>query len=123
MRYAPRGVVAVISPWNFPIAIPMGMTRRGLATGNTVVLKPAEQSPGCGLMVVRALREAACRRRARAAARRGRRGAALVRHPRVHDDRVHRQRPVGLEIMRAAAEARGAATSSASSPRWAARTA
>ena len=57
MHYGPRGVVAVISPWNFPIAIPMGMTAAGLATGNTVVLKPAEQSPGCGYMVVRALRE------------------------------------------------------------------
>jgi RHH-type proline utilization regulon transcriptional repressor/proline dehydrogenase/delta 1-pyrroline-5-carboxylate dehydrogenase len=43
MRYAPRGVVAVISPWNFPVAIPTGMVAAGLATGNTVVLKPAEQ--------------------------------------------------------------------------------
>ena len=40
MRYAPRGVVAVISPWNFPIAIPMGMVAAGLATGNAVILKP-----------------------------------------------------------------------------------
>ena len=68
MRYAPRGVVAVVAPWNFPMAIPMGMTAAGLATGNSVVLKPAEQSPGCGLMVVRALREAGVPpRRARAA--------------------------------------------------------
>jgi len=44
MRYAPRGVVAVVAPWNFPIAIPMGMTAAGLATGNSVVLKPAEQA-------------------------------------------------------------------------------
>jgi RHH-type transcriptional regulator, proline utilization regulon repressor / proline dehydrogenase / delta 1-pyrroline-5-carboxylate dehydrogenase len=43
MRYAPRGVVAVVAPWNFPMAIPMGMTAAGLATGNSVVLKPAEQ--------------------------------------------------------------------------------
>ena len=45
MRYAPRGVVAVIAPWNFPLAIPAGMVAAGLAAGNAVVLKPAEQSP------------------------------------------------------------------------------
>ncbi|HEY4824532.1 MAG TPA: aldehyde dehydrogenase family protein, partial [Solirubrobacteraceae bacterium] len=45
LRYVPRGVVAVISPWNFPLAIPCGMTAAALVTGNAVVLKPAEQSP------------------------------------------------------------------------------
>jgi RHH-type proline utilization regulon transcriptional repressor/proline dehydrogenase/delta 1-pyrroline-5-carboxylate dehydrogenase len=40
----PRGVVAVIGPWNFPLAIPLGMTAAALVTGNTVVVKPAEQS-------------------------------------------------------------------------------
>ena len=74
MRYAPRGVVAVISPWNFPIAIPTGMVAAGLATGNAVVLKPAEQSPGCGLHGrAGAARGRRARRRAGAAARRGRR--------------------------------------------------
>ncbi|MBI3865816.1 MAG: L-glutamate gamma-semialdehyde dehydrogenase, partial [Planctomycetia bacterium] len=43
--YRPRGVVAVIAPWNFPLAILTGMTVAALATGNTVVMKPAEQSP------------------------------------------------------------------------------
>ncbi len=41
----PRGVAAIIAPWNFPLAILAGMTTAALATGNTVVLKPAEQSP------------------------------------------------------------------------------
>ena len=45
MRYAPRGVAAVITPWNFPLAIPCGMTAAALAAGNAAVLKPAEQSP------------------------------------------------------------------------------
>ena len=58
LRFQPRGVVAVISPWNFPVAIPMGMVSAGLATGNAVVLKPAEQAPACGYFVVKALREA-----------------------------------------------------------------
>ena len=42
--YRPRGVTVVIAPWNFPLAILTGMTAAALATGNTVVMKPAEQS-------------------------------------------------------------------------------
>jgi RHH-type proline utilization regulon transcriptional repressor/proline dehydrogenase/delta 1-pyrroline-5-carboxylate dehydrogenase len=42
--YLPRGVAAVIAPWNFPLAILTGMTTAALVTGNTVVMKPAEQS-------------------------------------------------------------------------------
>ena len=44
-EYMPRGVAAVIAPWNFPLAILTGMTTAALVTGNTVVMKPAEQSP------------------------------------------------------------------------------
>jgi RHH-type transcriptional regulator, proline utilization regulon repressor / proline dehydrogenase / delta 1-pyrroline-5-carboxylate dehydrogenase len=44
-EYIPRGVTAIISPWNFPLAILTGMTTAALVTGNTVVMKPAEQSP------------------------------------------------------------------------------
>lgn len=40
-----RGVVAVISPWNFPLAIPCGMISSALVAGNTVAFKPAEQTP------------------------------------------------------------------------------
>jgi RHH-type proline utilization regulon transcriptional repressor/proline dehydrogenase/delta 1-pyrroline-5-carboxylate dehydrogenase len=105
MHYAPRGVVAVISPWNFPIAIPMGMVAAGLATGNTVVLKPAEQSPGCGLMVVQALREAGVPPGAVALLPgEGEAGAALVRDPGVATIAFTGSSPVGLEIIRAAAE-------------------
>jgi 1-pyrroline-5-carboxylate dehydrogenase len=45
IRYLPLGVGAVISPWNFPLAIVAGMTAAAIVTGNTVVLKPAEQTP------------------------------------------------------------------------------
>ena len=58
MRFAPRGVVAVIAPWNFPFAIPTGMSAAALASGNAVVLKPAEQTPACAAAVASALREA-----------------------------------------------------------------
>jgi RHH-type proline utilization regulon transcriptional repressor/proline dehydrogenase/delta 1-pyrroline-5-carboxylate dehydrogenase len=42
--YEPRGVTAVIAPWNFPLAILCGMTTAAMVTGNTVVMKPSEQS-------------------------------------------------------------------------------
>jgi RHH-type transcriptional regulator, proline utilization regulon repressor / proline dehydrogenase / delta 1-pyrroline-5-carboxylate dehydrogenase len=105
MRYTPRGVVAVISPWNFPIAIPTGMVAAGLATGNTVVLKPAEQSPGCGLMVVQALREAGVPPGALALLPgEGDVGAALVRHRDVQTIAFTGSGPVGLEILKTAAD-------------------
>jgi len=43
--YRPRGVGVIISPWNFPLAILTGMTTAAIVTGNTVIMKPAEQSP------------------------------------------------------------------------------
>jgi len=105
MRYAPRGVAAVIAPWNFPIAIPTGMVSAALATGNTVVLKPAEQSPGCGLMVVQALREAGVPPGAIGLLPgNGTAGAALVRHRDVATIAFTGSGPVGLEIMKTAAE-------------------
>ena len=58
LTYAPRGVGVVIAPWNFPLAIPMGMTAAALVAGNPVVLKPAEQSPGVAWQIVRAFRAA-----------------------------------------------------------------
>ena len=45
VRYLPMGVGAIISPWNFPLAIMAGMTVSAVVTGNTVVTKPAEQTP------------------------------------------------------------------------------
>jgi RHH-type proline utilization regulon transcriptional repressor/proline dehydrogenase/delta 1-pyrroline-5-carboxylate dehydrogenase len=104
LRYAPRGVAAVIAPWNFPLAIACGMTAGALAAGNAAVLKPAEQSPGCGLEVVRALREAGLPADALALLPgEGETGAALVRHPGVHVIAFTGSAPVGLEILEAAA--------------------
>ena len=42
--YRPRGIVGVIAPWNFPLAILTGMVSSAIVSGNTVVMKPAEQS-------------------------------------------------------------------------------
>ncbi len=44
LSYEGRGVAAIIAPWNFPLAILCGMTTAALVAGNTVVMKPAEQS-------------------------------------------------------------------------------
>ena len=105
MRYVPRGVAAVISPWNFPLAIPLGMTAAALVTGNAAVLKPAEQSPGSALVLVRALHEAGVPAEALALVPGfGEVGAALVRHPGVHVIAFTGSQAVGLEIVRAAAE-------------------
>ncbi|HEY7117451.1 MAG TPA: L-glutamate gamma-semialdehyde dehydrogenase, partial [Tepidisphaeraceae bacterium] len=54
----PRGVAIVIAPWNFPLAILLGMTTASLVTGNTVVMKPAEQSPVVGAKFMEVLEEA-----------------------------------------------------------------
>ncbi len=43
--YQPKGIVVVIPPWNFPMAICVGMATAAIVSGNTVVLKPASQSP------------------------------------------------------------------------------
>jgi RHH-type proline utilization regulon transcriptional repressor/proline dehydrogenase/delta 1-pyrroline-5-carboxylate dehydrogenase len=53
--YRPRGVAAVIAPWNFPLAILTGMTAAALVTGNTVVMKPAEQSSIVGYKLMEIL--------------------------------------------------------------------
>src|SRR5262245_2139342 len=45
VHYVPRGVVAVIAPWNFPFSIPMGEVLMSLIAGNGVVLKPSEMTP------------------------------------------------------------------------------
>jgi RHH-type proline utilization regulon transcriptional repressor/proline dehydrogenase/delta 1-pyrroline-5-carboxylate dehydrogenase len=57
-EHLPRGVAVVIPPWNFPLAIPCGMTVAALVAGNTVVLKPAEQSPVIAWRLVQVLQEA-----------------------------------------------------------------
>ncbi|MDQ6798798.1 MAG: bifunctional proline dehydrogenase/L-glutamate gamma-semialdehyde dehydrogenase [Actinomycetota bacterium] len=55
LHYSGRGVGAVISPWNFPLAIPTGMVVAALVTGNAVVFKPAEQTPAVAACLVEAL--------------------------------------------------------------------
>src|SRR5207247_6138055 len=57
-HYLPRGVALVVAPWNFPMAILTGMVSAALVTGNTVIMKPAEQAAVCGAMVMEMFEEA-----------------------------------------------------------------
>jgi RHH-type proline utilization regulon transcriptional repressor/proline dehydrogenase/delta 1-pyrroline-5-carboxylate dehydrogenase len=105
LGFVPRGIAAVISPWNFPLAIPCGMTAAALVTGNAVILKPAEQSPGLALRLVQALRAGGVPPAALALLPgEGDVGAALVRHPEVATIAFTGSLPVGREIVRAAAD-------------------
>ena len=58
MRRKPRGVTGCITPWNFPIAIPYWHMAVALVEGNTVVFKPAEQTPRCAQVIAELFDEA-----------------------------------------------------------------
>jgi RHH-type proline utilization regulon transcriptional repressor/proline dehydrogenase/delta 1-pyrroline-5-carboxylate dehydrogenase len=58
LRLIARGPWVCISPWNFPLAIFMGQVAAALSTGNTVLAKPAEQTPGVALEAVKLLHAA-----------------------------------------------------------------
>ncbi len=58
VQHVPVGVVALATPWNFPIAIPAELLGPALANGNTVVWKPSEITPGCGQILAEVLAQA-----------------------------------------------------------------
>jgi len=57
LTYIPLGVCIVIPPWNFPLAILVGMTTAAIVSGNTVVLKPSSDSPAIAQMFVELMEE------------------------------------------------------------------
>jgi len=106
LYHLPRGTAAVISPWNFPLAIACGMVVAGLVTGNTVVLKPAEQTSLIAGELARILLEAGVPPTAFAllpglGEEVGRR---LVAHPHVDMICFTGSKSVGLEILATAAK-------------------
>ena len=77
-----RGVFATIAPWNFPLAIFIGPAAAALAAGNTVLAKPAEQTPLLGALAVRLCHEAGIPNDViQVLPGDGRVGAAIVAHP------------------------------------------
>lgn len=57
LRYIPLGVGVIVPPWNFALAILVGMTSAAVVTGNTVVLKPSSDSPAIGWKFFELMRE------------------------------------------------------------------
>lgn len=105
----PLGVVGIITPWNFPIAIPAWKIVPALAFGNTVVFKPATATPLCAVHLVAALEEAGL---PQGVLNMVTGSAGAVGDPIVQDDRVVAisftgSNEVGLEIKKIAS-ARGA---------------
>ncbi|HZZ30264.1 MAG TPA: L-glutamate gamma-semialdehyde dehydrogenase [Pirellulales bacterium] len=106
LLYVPRGVAAIIAPWNFPLAILTGMTVAALATGNTVIMKPAEQSSVVAAKLMEIFREIELPAgvlhylpgKGEVV------GAAVVEHPDVALIAFTGSRPVGLAINAKAAE-------------------
>ncbi|MDX2132548.1 MAG: proline dehydrogenase family protein [Planctomycetota bacterium] len=115
--HQPRGVAVVIAPWNFPLAICCGMAVAALVTGNTVIVKPSEQTLGIASIMIDILRDSLREVLAEAGGARvrtddivqfcpgpgSRTGAALVRDPRVALIAFTGSREVGLDILNAAA--------------------
>jgi acyl-CoA reductase-like NAD-dependent aldehyde dehydrogenase len=54
----PRGVIAIVAPWNYPVAIPCGGFAAAIMSGNAVVFKPSEHAPACGEELARLFRQA-----------------------------------------------------------------
>jgi len=99
-----RGVAVVISPWNFPLAICVGMVSAALSTGNTVIVKPAEQTPGIARLACDILWDAGVPRSVlHYLAGDGETvGAALVRDERIALIAFTGSKAVGLDIIQAA---------------------
>jgi aldehyde dehydrogenase (NAD+) len=102
----PIGVVGVITPWNFPIAIPSWKIVPALVCGNTVVFKPATDTPLLGLRFVELLAEAGLPPGVVNVVHGGggEVGDRLVRHPDVRVITITGSRETGVAVMAAAAE-------------------
>jgi 1-pyrroline-5-carboxylate dehydrogenase len=108
LTYIPLGVGAVIPPWNFPLAIMAGMTTAAIVTGNTVVLKPASDSPAIAAQFFALLEECGlpagvCNFLTGSG---GEVGNTLVEHPKTRFICFTGSRDVGLDINTLAAQPR-----------------
>jgi 1-pyrroline-5-carboxylate dehydrogenase len=105
LLYVPLGVGAIISPWNFPLAIMAGMTSAAIVAGNTVVLKPSSESPTVAARLMEIFEEAGlppgvvnfCPGSGASF------GNAIVEHPKTRFIAFTGSKAVGLEIHQRAA--------------------
>jgi RHH-type proline utilization regulon transcriptional repressor/proline dehydrogenase/delta 1-pyrroline-5-carboxylate dehydrogenase len=108
IRRRGRGVFLCISPWNFPLAIFLGQVSAALAAGNSVVAKPAEQTPLIAYEAVRLMHEAGVPVSSlQLVPGDGAVGARLVAHPKVAGVAFTGSTEVAWAINRALAEKRG----------------
>lgn len=100
--YIPRGVNLVIAPWNFPLAILTGMVGASLVTGNTCIMKPAEQSTGVASTLMNLFIEAGVPKGVlQFLPGIGEEvGAYLVEHPQIASVLFTGSKEVGLEILK-----------------------
>jgi 1-pyrroline-5-carboxylate dehydrogenase len=103
--YLPLGVVAVIPPWNFPLAIPAGMAAAAIAAGNTVVLKPSSDSPANAYVFAQVMADAGLPPGVLnvITGSGGRIGDPLVQHPRVRMVAFTGSKDVGIRLYEQAA--------------------
>jgi acyl-CoA reductase-like NAD-dependent aldehyde dehydrogenase len=107
-RRRPLGVVGLVTPWNFPIAIPAWKLAPALAAGNAAVIKPASAAPGAALQLLAALHDAGVPEDVAQAVLGGADiGRALVEDPHVQAVSFTGSTAVGGELA-ARAHARGA---------------
>jgi RHH-type proline utilization regulon transcriptional repressor/proline dehydrogenase/delta 1-pyrroline-5-carboxylate dehydrogenase len=108
LRYRERGVVICISPWNFPLAIFLGQIAAALAAGNSVVAKPAEQTPLVAALTASLLHDAGVPKNAlHLVPGDGSVGASLVAHPLVAGVAFTGSTETGRAIYRALAAKEG----------------
>jgi len=106
MIYLPLGVGVIIPPWNFPLAIMVGMTAAALVTGNTVVIKPSSETPTIAAKFAEAMLEAGIPPRSFSLLTGSGQaiGDTLVAHPKVRFVSFTGSREVGLHINELAAK-------------------
>ena len=106
--YQPRGITLVVSPWNFPFAIPVGMTTASLVTGNCTILKPAGPSAVIASKIADILIEAGVPDGVfqYLPSRGSTVGQYLVEHPDIHTIVFTGSQEVGCQIFESAAKLR-----------------
>lgn len=106
MVYVPLGVGIIIPPWNFPLAILVGMTTAALVTGNTAVIKPSSDTPTIAAKFAEALLEAGFPPKSFSlvTGSGGAIGDVLVSHPKTRFVSFTGSRDVGLHINELAAK-------------------
>ena len=105
IQHLPKGLAAIIAPWNFSLAIPTGMVSAALVTGNTVLFKPSERATMVGYQLYNLFREGGVPEKVlHFMPGSSDLGEALVKHPDIHLIAFTGSKEVGLHIISSAAK-------------------